>query len=163
MIVESSPVQIAPFIVDASVAAKWLFDDEDLLAEARSVRISAESLGVALGAPDILWAELGHALVRAVRHGRIDGMTAQTLSGELVDLRPLVSDIRVDPRDAVRVALTVGVSAYDAQYLALGSALGAPVLTADAGMYDRGRAHGFEVAWLGDLARPEADTPQGYR
>lgn len=149
-------------ILDASVAVKWFLPDEDGVAEARHLRSALLTRSVELVAPDIIWAEVCQSLARAVRRGRVDRDAARAVVDDLVEVRPLVMDSAVDLRDAMRVALAVGVSAYDAQYLALGAQLGQPVITADRRMLDQGLAHGFEVAWLGDLAGPAGDTPQGY-
>ncbi|MGK2851428.1 MAG: type II toxin-antitoxin system VapC family toxin [Candidatus Limnocylindrales bacterium] len=146
-------------ILDASVAVKWFLPDEDEVAEARHLRSAALTRSVELVAPDILWAEVCQSLVRAVRRGRVERDAARAVVDDLVEVRPLVMDSAVDLRDAMRIALAVGVSAYDAQYLALGARLGQPVITADRRMFDRGRAHGFEVVWLGGLAEPVGHTP----
>ena len=153
-------------ILDASVAAKWFLRDEALVQEADLVRAAMLDRSLPLAAPAILWPEVAHTLVRAVRRHRLDGETAQIISSDFVDVRPLIPEQEVDPRDAVRVALTAGVSAYDAQYLQLGIHLDEPVLTADRRLLERGRAHGYDVVWLGDVMLRDGvlvDTPQGYQ
>ncbi len=152
-------------ILDASVAAKWFLPDESLVAQAHLVRIAMLERQVILAAPTVLWPEVAHALVRAVRRERLDQETAQVMSDDFLDVRPLVTEEEVDPREAVRVALTTGVSAYDAQYLHLGARLDSKVLTADRRMFERGRKHGFELVWLGDVSMVDGvlvDTPQEY-
>lgn len=146
-------------ILDASVAVKWFLPDEDGVAAARHLRSAALTRSVELVAPGIIWTEVCQSLVRAVRRGRVDREAARAVVDDLVDVRPLVVDGAVDLRDAMRIALAVGVSAYDAQYLALGARLGRPVITADRRLLDQGRAHGFEVVWLGDVAESIEDTP----
>lgn len=150
-------------ILDSSVAVKWFLPDEEDVAEAIRLRSAALAQTVDLVAPDIIWAEVCQGLVRAVRRGRVDRDAARAVVDDLIEVRPLVTDSAVDLRDAMRVALTVGVSAYDAQYLALGARLGQPVITADRRMLEQGREHGYEVVSLGDLTGRAADTPQGYR
>lgn len=54
-------------------------------------------------------------------------------------------------RRAVRTAIAVGVSAYDAQYLALAARTRQALVTADRRLYERGTAAGFDLVWLGDL------------
>lgn len=149
----------ARVILDASVAVKWFLPDEDGVKEALGLRSALLTRSVELAAPDIIWAEVCQSLVRAVRRGRMGREAARAVVDELIDVRPLVMDSAVDLRDAMRVALAVGVSAYDAQYLALGAQLGQPVITADRRLLDQGRDHGFEFVWLGDMAGPTGDTP----
>lgn len=153
-------------ILDASVGAKWFLPDEALMTEAELVRTAMLERRVLLAAPTVLWHEIAHALVGAVRRERLDQETAKGMSDDFVDLRPLVVEEEVDPRDAIRVALLTGVGAYDAQYLHLGARLDVKVLTADRRMMERGRAHGYDVVWLGDVTLRDGvlvDTPQGYQ
>lgn len=152
-------------ILDASVAAKWFLPDEELVVEARAVRSTMLAQTLALSAPAVLWTELAQAIVRAVRRDRIDDGQAMVLANDLLDVQPLVDIVAVDPRDTIRTALSVGVGAYDAQYLAASARLASSLITADRRMYDQGRAHGYDIVWLGDISTEEGvlvDTPQGY-
>ncbi len=153
-------------IVDASVAAKWFLPSETLDSEARLVRDEALDDRVRLTAPAIVWPEVAHAIVGAVRKKRVDAETAREISARFPRLRRLVDLAEVDPEEAVRRALTVGVGAYDAQYLVLTAKLGQTLLTADRPLLERGRAHGYDVVWLGDVTLRHGalvDTPQGYQ
>ena len=153
-------------IVDASVAAKWFLPNETLDPEARLVRDEALDDRVRLTAPAIVWPEVAHAIVGAVRKKRVDrGDGARDLA-RFPRLRRLVDLAEVDPEEAVRRALTAGVGAYDAQYLVLTAKLGQTLLTADRPLLERGRAHGYDVVWLGDVTLRDGvlvDTPQGYQ
>jgi predicted nucleic acid-binding protein len=153
-------------ILDASVAVKWFLTDEGLTAEADLVRVAMLDRLVSLAAPTILWPEVAHALVRAVRRRRLDQETAQVMSHDFRNVRRIVGEEEVDQHESVRVALTTGVSASDAQYLHLGLYLDRKVLTADRRMLEQGRAHGYDVVWLGDVTLRDGvlvDTPQEYQ
>ncbi len=153
-------------ILDASVAAKWFLTDEALIGEAELVRAAMLDRSVRFAAPTILWPEVAHALVRAVRRERLDPETAQVMSHDFRHVRRIIGEEEVDSHESVRVALTTGVSAYDAQYLHLGVYLDEKVLTADHRMLEQGRAHGYDVVWLGDVTLRDGvlvDTPQGYQ
>lgn len=139
-------------ILDASVAAKWFLLDEDLVPEAKAVRTSMLQQRVGMIAPPILWTELAHAVIRAVRRDRLQHDEARALADEMEDVRALVQAVEVDLHDTIRTALLVGVGAYDAQYLALGARTASTVITADRSMWERGRASGYEVTWLGDMS-----------
>lgn len=139
-------------ILDASVAAKWFLLDEELAPEAQAVRTSMLQQRVGMIAPPILWTELAHAVIRAVRRDRLQQDEARALADEMTDVRALVEAVEVDLHDTIRTALLVGVSAYDAQYLALGARATETVITADRIMWERGRASGYDVTWLGDVA-----------
>lgn len=113
-------------VVDASVAAKWLVD-EDGTGAALRLRDAAYDLAC----PDLLFAEVGNVVWKKVRGGEVDedagrGMVAAILRAPL----------RVEPAAALlpaawEVAVRHDRSVYDAVYLALALALDAPLVTAD--------------------------------
>jgi predicted nucleic acid-binding protein len=140
-------------ILDASVAAKWFLPDEPFLHEARAVRTAVLAEVVDLAAPATLWTEISNAIVRAVHRGRVDAELARQFAEQMVGLT-LVELVLIDARDTIDTALRLGLDAYDAQYLALGSRLARTVITADRRMFEVGRASGYDVAWLGHV-RPE--------
>jgi predicted nucleic acid-binding protein len=152
-------------ILDASVAAKWFLPDEALAREASLVRDAMLDDRIRLVAPTILWSEVADAIVGAVRRKRFDHDGARSLSARFASVRPVVELAEVDPDDAVRGALKAGVGAYDAQYLILTARLGQSLLTADRRLLERGRDHGYDVVWLGDVSVQDGvlvDTPGGY-
>jgi predicted nucleic acid-binding protein len=153
-------------IVDASVAAKWFLPEEDLESEARLIRDALLDARISAYAPSILWSEVAHAIVGAVRQKRFDADQARSVSARFHRLRPAVELTVVDEDDAVDRALKVGIGAYDAQYLSLGAQLAQSVITADRRLFERGGAHGYDVVWLGDIELRDGvlvDTPQGYQ
>lgn len=153
-------------ILDASVAVKWFLLDEELIDEARVIRDEILADRARLSAPAVLWSEVANSVVKAVRRGRLDPNGARAISHAISDIRPLVAAVELDPVTTVATALRTDLGAYDAQYLALGSLHDVSVLTADQRMLERGRAHGYDVVWLGDVTLRDGvltDTPQGYQ
>jgi predicted nucleic acid-binding protein len=153
-------------IVDASVASKWFLPEEELESEAQLVRDALLDERISVSAPSILWSEVAHAIVGAVRQKRFDSEQARSVAAWFRRLRPAVELMDVDVEDAVDRALMLGIGAYDAQYLSLATQLGRSVITADRRLFERGRAHGYDVVWLGDIALRDGmlvDTPQGYQ
>lgn len=152
-------------ILDASVAAKWFLSDEEMTLEALAVRDALVTERIRLAAPPAIWTEVGNGIVRAVRRRLLDATDALALADGARELLRLVDVVRVDMGEIVRTALTVGIGAYDAEYLAAALQQGSSVITADQGMLERGRAHGYDVVWLGDVALRDGvlvDTPQEY-
>jgi predicted nucleic acid-binding protein len=152
-------------ILDASVAAKWFLSDEDMTLEALAVRDALVTERIRLAAPPAIWTEVGYGIVRAVRRRLLRSDDAIALADQARELLRLVGIVRVDMSEIVRTALSVGIGAYDAAYLAAALQQGSSVMTADSGMLERGRAHGYDVVWLGDLTIRDGvlvDTPQGY-
>jgi predicted nucleic acid-binding protein len=150
-------------ILDASVATKWFIPNEVLEPQAQQVRDEILDGLRRVTAPSIIWAEVAHAVVGAVRRRRLTSDDATLVSARFDLVRPLIELVDVEPADAVQRALEVGVGAYDAQYLILAGDRQMSLLTADRRLTERGREHGYDVVWLGELTRPAADTPQGYR
>jgi predicted nucleic acid-binding protein len=152
-------------ILDASVAAKWFLADEDMTLEALAVRDALVTERIRLAAPPAIWTEVGDGIVRSVRRRLLGSADAVALAHEAEELLRLVGTVRVEMSEIVRTALSVEIGAYDAEYLAAALQQGSSVITADQGMLERGRAHGYDVVWLGDLTLRDGvlvDTPQGY-
>ena len=114
-------------VVDASVALKWLVEEEGSAAAAALLD------GRTLFAPALIHVEVANALWRMMRVGRLsDEEAADALS--LMDRAPLRR--RVEDRaltaEALRLARLLDHPVYDCLYLALAIEVGAPVITADA-------------------------------
>jgi len=104
-----------PFVLDASIAACWAFDDEDHPTAAMALqRIRADEARV----PAIWWFEVRNALIVQERHGRISAadtaafLRLLTQLGVTVDRSPEEAGVLALARDR---RLTV----YDASYLEL--------------------------------------------
>jgi predicted nucleic acid-binding protein len=152
-------------IVDASVAAKWFVREDELSVEATAVRDALLDQRLRLAAPMIFWAEVSNAIVRSARRERTTREDAVALADLVQVVHPLIEGVAVDPRETIRTALQTGLGAYDATYLFAALQTAQPVITADRGMLEQGRAHGYDVVWLGDVTLRDGvlvDTPQGY-
>jgi predicted nucleic acid-binding protein len=153
-------------ILDASVATKWFLPDEDMTLEALAVRDAMIAERIRLAAPPAIWTEVASGVVGATRRRRLDASDALALSDQARLVSRLIDAVVVDMLEIVRTAMTVGIGAYDAAYLAAAQQQATAVMTADKGMLERGRAHGYDVVWLGDVTLRDGvlvDTPQGYQ
>ena len=121
------------FVLDASVAIAWCFEDESTPAASALL----DRLRTAPGHVPALWAlEMGNILLGAEKRKRITrARTVEFLEilGEL--------DIRVDPdlpgrtfRDVLPLARERRLTTYDAAYLELAMRLGLPLATKDAAL-----------------------------
>ena len=142
---------MAGIVPDANVVAKWFLGDEDLATHAIAVRDALRDGALEGVAPDHLPYEVGQTLVKAIRRGRLD-------SERIVPALEALSDfglelVRFDHlRDAsVSLALELGVSLYDAAYLAVSEGRAAPLITADRRLFETASAAGHDVVWLGDV------------
>lgn len=113
-------------VVDASVLVELLSDGE--YAEVAKERLDAEEF--ALSAPHLIDAEVGHALRRWVRLGKLSADAAGRALWEVDDL-PVE---RVEHELLIHVAwgLRDNFSFYDGLYVALALMLDEPLLTFDA-------------------------------
>ncbi|HXU99122.1 MAG TPA: type II toxin-antitoxin system VapC family toxin [Caulobacteraceae bacterium] len=132
-------------ILDASVAAKMLFEEEDSNL-ARDWRKMAR-----LTAPDFILIEMASIAAKRVRRHLCAGEEASRAVRDVARLIDhLTPSASLTPR-AYEIARDHGVSAYNGLYLALAEKVGAAVLTADAKQVEKARAAG-----LGKLVRPLA-------
>ncbi len=114
------------FVVDASVAVKWLVPEMHADAARRLLRENT-----ALLAPDLIWAEVGNALWRKWREGALLPEVVQAMLG---DLRRF--PLRIHSGESLYavtwpVAQASGRTFYDCLYLALALSAGCPLVTAD--------------------------------
>lgn len=113
-------------IVDASVAAKWVLDEDG------SDRANALRAEGGLIAPSLAAAEIGNTLWKAVRRGlvsRADALVA--VEAALLPFDALVANEELHAR-ALELAIDLGHPIYDCFYLALAERERAPIVSADA-------------------------------
>ena len=127
------------FVLDASVALAWCFDDESTPAAWALL----DRLRTAPAHVPALWAlEIGNILLGAERRRRITQARAVEFLGILDEL-----DIRVDPdmpgrafRDVLPLAREQRLTIYDASYLELAMRLGLPLVSKDTALIRAARA-----------------------
>lgn len=123
--------ETSDLVLDASVALAALLL-EPLHRQALSVIERATAEGSRCLCPDSLDVECAAGIRRAVRRGRIRRESGEQAWLQLVALPFERYPCRVLGMDALRIAADCGISAYDAMYVALSSAEGLPLMTADA-------------------------------
>jgi len=146
------------FVVDASVAMKWLLREEHFEA-ARRLRDSRYRLS----APDYMLLETDNAFCKHVRRGEMarsdaeDGRrTLRAFPIEYHGLETLLDRAYV-------MAVETRTSVYDCLYAALAEALGARMVTADRRFFERMSAMPFAelVMWVEDVGTADAEpTPR---
>lgn len=137
-------------VVDASVAAKWMFPAKgELLREEAYRLLDAYGAGeVSLLVPDIFWAECGNIVGKAVRQrrfSRIEGELA--IFSMLRRSIPTISSASLLP-EALPIAFNYGRSLYDCLYVALAVQSETELITADERLANALAAH-LPVKWLG--------------
>lgn len=143
------------YVVDASVAVKWLVAEP--LSEESAALLDMD---VTLLAPDLLFAEAASALWAKHRHGEMD---AEQLADAVNLLRtaPVATPLSMRrlAASSARLAQDLAHPVYDCFYLALAIHENYPVVTADTRFHDKVRAHPYladrvvHVAGLSQSAR----------
>jgi len=133
-----------PFVLDASIAACWAFEDEDHPAAALALeRIRTDEAQV----PSLWWFEVRNTLIVNERRGRItQADTAAFLRG----LSRLGITVDRSPEEAavLTLARTHNLSVYDAAYLELAQREQLPLVTLDKEL--RLAAHAIGTKMLGE-------------
>jgi predicted nucleic acid-binding protein len=111
-------------VIDSSVAFAALLPDDENAEWSRNILASGHLVG-----PELLVIEVSHLLRRSVRRG---ALTEHDASGALADFLDIM-DVFVDhvPLVPRMWELHSNVTSYDAVYVALAEALGAPLATLD--------------------------------
>ena len=120
------------FVVDASVAVKWLLPEVHTEAAQRTLSKENELL-----APDLIWAEVGSALWKKYRRGQIGSDTARILLRDLRRAPLQISESKALVTAAWDIAVRFDRSIYDSLYLALAVSADCPLVTADLKLYNR--------------------------
>lgn len=130
------------FVVDASVAMAWCFEDEATdFSEEILDRLRDEEAVV----PGLWRLEVANVLLVAERRARITEAQA-TRFVELLLRLPIHTDLDVvEVNDVLAVGRRHGLSAYDACYLSVAERHGVPLATLDDTLAAAGRSAGVTV------------------
>jgi predicted nucleic acid-binding protein len=125
-----------PFVLDASVAAFWAFEDEDHPVAALALeRVRTDEARV----PSLWWFEVRNTLIVNERRGRLtESDTAAFLRG-LARLNVTV-DRSPDEADVLMLARRRQLTVYDAAYLELARRERLPLATLEAALATAARA-----------------------
>jgi predicted nucleic acid-binding protein len=117
-------------VVDASVALKWVLDNEDGSSRAIDL-IETESLI----APDLWLIECTNVLVMKVRRGLITAEEARAALASIEATPVRIVPARAHVAAAQAIALELNKGAYDSLYLAVAVSERATMVTADAAFF----------------------------
>jgi predicted nucleic acid-binding protein len=136
---------VTPFVLDASVALSWFFDDEFSPYSDSIAEIMPRSQAVV----PIVWPlEMANGFLSAFRRGRLPEAKAPALIGAINRLRVDI-DREIAPEVLTQAVLNVGlahrVSAYDASYLELAMRRGIPLATQDERLMRAADAAGIDI------------------
>ena len=113
-------------VVDASVASKWLIDEQGSDASLRLRQSEYE-----LVCPDLLFLEVGNVIWRKVRAREIEEADGRAMVAAILEAPMQVESAVALLPAAWEIAVRHDRSVYDGVYLALAVAFDAPLVTAD--------------------------------
>lgn len=130
-----------PFVLDASIAASWIPQDEDEpAARAALQRIAGDEAM----APALFWFEIRNILVVSERRGRFTEAMTRNFLKSLASL-PILVDAGPDDDRVLRLARRHTLSVHDAAYLELAQRRKVPLASLDAALVKAARAETMEV------------------
>ena len=138
------------FVLDASVAAKWMLPAKAELLRTEAYRLlDAYADGdVNLLVPDIFWSECGNILWKAVRQQRLSSSEARVALESMLGRRiPTVPSQEILPY-ALSIATDFDRTVYDSIYVALAAHIKTDLITADERLVNALGSR-FPVKWLG--------------
>lgn len=146
-------------VLNASVALKWHLTEEPHAEQARELLTDWSKGFFDFLAPDIFFAEIAHALTRAVRHGRLSQSEAKTILQDLLELPvQLCPSHPLLPR-ALEIALAYQQSAYDCLYVALAEHEKMELWTGDERLFNALSIHFPFIRFIGNYTPKRCDRP----
>jgi len=117
---------VSVFVVDASLVIKWFVPEIDSEAARRWLDAPHDYI-----APDLLFPETGNTVWKKVRRGELSAEEGQRLVTDLSVIAVEAVAMRALLPDAHALALSTGITVYDATYLTLAVRLDTQVVTGD--------------------------------
>lgn len=117
--------------VDASVGVKWALRDEEGSAASLALLEQHVVGDIRIVVPDLFLHEVGNALMLAVRRKGVSEAAALEALCALVDLHLPAVPVGPLAAPALVLGMRLGLSFYDAAYLAVAEGHGIPLVTVD--------------------------------
>ena len=150
------PTVAEAYVVDASVCIK-LYVDEELSDAAHALfALLEQERPVRLVVPDLFYIERTNILWQYHQRFGLSRADAESAVDQLGQLLLHSTPTAALTADALSLAMTHGITAYDAAYVALAQRLAIPVVTADAALLRKLAGTPFDLRWLGAWSPPAA-------
>ena len=142
-------------VVDASLAFKWLVEEENSDRATTLARLWDDE-GCQLAAPPLMPFEVANALHRRVLRGELTVGVAADLIRDLMSFGvTLHATPDLHSRALALASQLKQGAAYDAHYLALAESLGCEVWTADQRFYRAAGSVVDNLRWIGEFNLPD--------
>ena len=141
-------------VVDASLAAKWLIEEEDS-DRAHALLRAWVSRDINRAAPYLMPFEVANILHRRVARGELTvGDGARLIARLLGSQLELRQTSNLHARALELASLLRQGAAYDAHYLALAETLDCELWTADERFYRAASSSATNIRWIGEFSAP---------
>lgn len=133
-----NPINI---ILDSSVVAKWFFpseEDSKIALEIKELFLLHE---ITISVPLLIYYEINNLLRTAIKHLRVNEDLAKEAYQGLLELELVTYSSAELMMMALKTAVTLDISSYDASYIALSEYLQIPLITADQKLVKKAKTH----------------------
>lgn len=140
-------------VIDANVGIKRFINDP-LTLKVRQLFDTLDNSQTAIYIPDLFYIETANIFCKYVRAGFY---TNQEVQADLATLKafPLIVTSSTELiKEAVNIALTPGISAYDAAYVTLSHQVNTPLLTLDRKLFNALVNSSYNVCYFADFPLP---------
>lgn len=144
------------YVVDASAAIPGFMNEPLSALSIRLFDCLANDPNATFHVPGLIYVECANAFWKHVQRGTIAPDKARKLMAILQSYRLTVSDVAGLASDALEVALTHGISGYDACYVVLSRRHNVPLITGDQKLVAKLTGAQPPVIWLGNWTPPAA-------
>jgi predicted nucleic acid-binding protein len=117
---------VKTLVIDASVAAKWLFPEERSAAARRLLSPKCRLI-----APDLIYAEVGNVIWKRVRRRELSPEEGPAILGDFLRFPLEILPSATFLPSALELAIVTGRTVYDCLYLALAIIERSTLVTAD--------------------------------
>jgi predicted nucleic acid-binding protein len=131
-----------PFVLDASIAMAWCFEDETTQETDAVLDRIVEDPAVV---PAVWELEIANVLLVGERRGRLTESQAARFVSLLSTLPINVSEIAAPMSTMIATGRRHGLSSYDAAYLILAESEGIPLATTDRALQKAAKAAGVQL------------------
>lgn len=138
-------------VPDASVVLKWYLLDEEFGKQAISLLSGYATGELSIVAPTLLQYEVLNGLLIAQKRGRIEEKKILRAVEGFFDLDIPLKSIAPLYGRIWRYCKRLGVTVYDASYLAVAEHEGLPFITGDLRLYKLVKGAGIKITWIGEV------------